>query len=106
MQKDKTAKQIYWEGHLATQEASGQSQKAYRKEQGLNKHTWGYWKRKLKTSSKPLSKKQSSFVEVTVSGKEAIYEVIVSEGSVIRLSGDFDLVKVKGLIEIVEVKSC
>ena len=52
--------QQYWSSHITAQESSGQSQKVYCKKHGLNIHSLGYWRKRIKDSRKSVTKKKRS----------------------------------------------
>ena len=45
-----TSKQALWKGHIQAQAKSGLTIKEYCRRHGLSRHTFGYWKKKLKCS--------------------------------------------------------
>ena len=71
---DSTAKQIYWQKHLANCASSGMSQKAYCAQEALKPSTFSYWRRQLRSveasSSKliPVTMPALSTVRLTVCG--------------------------------------
>jgi len=109
MPKDKG--QQYWSDHIKAQEASGHTQKVYCKKHGLNIHSLGYWRKRIKDSRKPIAKKKPKFTAVALTKLDhlasAQYDIVLSPSeSVIKLSGDFDLNKFKSILEILETRSC
>ena len=69
-----------------------------------------YWKRKLDKTPKPSPKKKSIFKAVAITGLSRqlsnVYEIELANQRVLKVSSDFDPVKVKSLIEMLESKAC
>ena len=120
-----TERARYWQQHLDLWERSGLSQAAYCRRHGIKAVTFGWWKRKLgaaaasshereRSGKRSFSRKRASsqtgangrpdakFVEVEMTGPgTAAYEIVLSDGLVLRLPADFDPDKVSQLVAAV-----
>jgi len=73
----------FWQAQLADWSASGKSQAAYCQEMNLNRHQFGYWKRKLLGKSN-ARQKQSRFVAVKQDHTESGLSLTLPNGLIIR----------------------
>jgi hypothetical protein len=112
----------FWQEHLKAWSESGQTQAEYCRQHQISAAAFGWWKRQLQ--GKPKSPMRSSdtkqsqhrrtpveFVEMqcgpdlNTSDNPAIYEVLLSQGRVIRIDHRFDPKVLQRLIATVE-SSC
>lgn len=110
----------WWHGILQECERSGLSQRAFCRQRKINAGTLAWWKRQLRRGDvvrpgstqrgadgrarRRSSAARGGFVEVRLGdgAKAGGYEVVVSDGRVIRVPGDFDAQSLSRLIAAVE----
>lgn len=103
----------HWEGLISECSASGETQAAFCRARGLNAGTFAWWKRRLRREGgiavgatvgpgrRPG--RGGRFVEVRVAGASAaVYEIVLSRGRSVRVSGGFDALELSRLIAAVE----
>ena len=114
----------YWQGLVAAWEQSGLTQAEFCRRRGVKVGSFAWWKRKLGgtngRTSRPARRraasdgndKRASFIEVGLSRRvlaagsghalsSAGYEIVLPDGVVVRLPGDFDPEQVTGLLRAV-----
>jgi hypothetical protein len=109
MSQSNSNTRAHWVAHIAAQETSGQSQKVYCTAHDLNIHSLSYWRKILK-DEKPASGSKVRFKSVKLTNDDtsqsAEYKVLLPSQASLILSGDFDLNKAHGLIEILATRQC
>ena len=98
MSKDIESKREFWQEHFRRQQASGLSQRAYCRSEGLSISQFSYWHRKTQTVG---SSQSNRFVEVPVKLTAASHgsvEIIVDGRYTIRVGAE---VSEQRLVEVV-----
>lgn len=111
-----TERAKHWQALLREQERSGLTQAAFCRERKVSSGTFAWWKRRLRAEvgaesagSGARARRGTSrtdpfrFMEVAVVGTAAQrYEIVLPDGRVVRVPGDFDPAQVTRLIQAVE----
>lgn len=119
--KSLTVRGRFWARHLQRWNQSGLSQAQYCRQQQLSVPAFGWWKRRLTSSTKggppavsrsKTGGKDGGFVELAVAGKdtgptveEVVYEIALADHRQLRLGRHFELERVRQLLDLLE-KSC
>lgn len=99
MDTPKNALQVQMYTHYRNWEASGESQIAYCKSQGLSVAKFNYWVRKLRLGGQSRSENTSGFIALEVaSGNTPILEIMHSGGHRISFYRNVDAGFIKELL--------
>jgi len=111
-QRARTERGRFWERHLQQWRQSGLSQAQYCRRHHLSAPAFGWWKGRLSATDRPAPPaggKKSSFVELTLDGREApapagavVYEIVLSRQRSLRLGGSFEPERVRQLLQLLE----
>ena len=118
VQGARTARGRFWQRHLQQWRQSGLSQAQYCRRHHLSAPAFGWWKGRLSIAGTPDKRaanecktagKKSSFVELTLGGREApapadavVYEIVLSRQRCLRLGCGFEPERVRQLLEVLE----
>ena len=107
--KPLTKRGRFWAKHLLQWQQSGLSQVEYCRQKRLSAPALGWWKRQLPRQAwsgiqgTELESPRRAFVELPVrQDRDATYEISLSRGRRLRLGPQFDLDRVRQLVELLE----
>jgi hypothetical protein len=107
--KPLTKRGRFWAQHLRQWQQSGLTQVEYCRQKHLSAPALGWWKRQLPlqvwsvVQSADREAPRGAFVELPVrQDQDATYEISLSRGRRLRLGPQFDLDRVRQLVELLE----
>ena len=98
------SKREYWRKHIAAQQHSGLSIRAYAQQHGLQEPAFYWWRRALRPAAE-ASVGAPAFVPVHIESKSGI-EIVVRHGLIVRVLTDADVAVAVRLIQALESASC
>ena len=87
-----------WRDHFKAWEKSGLSQPDFCREQGINQHSFTYWRSKLGTKKKGVG----TFVEVRPAAAAKGFELNLPGGITIKVPPGFDARELSRLLETIK----
>ena len=96
-----------WRRHLAGWQASGLSQAAYCRQQGLTQNDFSWWKRELARRDQSTVRVPAAFVPVRISPPHATaaafgFELSLRDGRVLRFDGCVDPAALGAVVRVLE----
>lgn len=89
----------FWQEHLAQWHASGMSQVAYCRQQGLRLAQFGYWKKRLLTARAPATAPAAAgFIAVQMASAGAPLTVVLNDHLRVEVQPGFDPVTLRAVI--------
>ena len=93
-------RRAFWQEHLAQWQASGMSQVAYCRQQGLRLAQFGYWKKRLLTARGPATAPTAAdFIAVQMASAGATLTIVLNDRLRVEVYPGFDPVTLRAVIQ-------
>jgi hypothetical protein len=89
-----------WRGRLESWDASGLSLRAFAMREGLNLHSLGRWKKRLRGVATPATAFASVVFNGSSSTQQGAFELVVRDGMSLRIPADFDETTLARLVSL------
>ena len=89
-----------WRGRLESWDASGLSLRAFAMREGLNPHSLGRWKKRLRGVATPAPAFASVVLNGSPSTQPEAFELVVRDGMALRIPADFDEATLTRLVSL------
>jgi hypothetical protein len=90
----------FWQEHFTQWRASGMSQVAYCRQQGLRLAQFGYWKKRLLTAQAPATMPAATgFIAVHMASAGATLTVVLNDPLRVEVQPGFDPVTLRAVIQ-------
>jgi hypothetical protein len=90
-------RRAFWQEHLTQWHASGLTQVAYCRQQGLNRDQFGYWKKRLLSAQSPDA--APGFIAVQMTSVGATLAVVLNERLRVEVRPGFDPATLRAIIQ-------
>ena len=104
MRESRETKLRKWGETIQEQAASGLSVAAYCRREGVNYHTFKWWRERVGSKERGSRALRKGFVEVLAeaSGSSVMYSVVLRNGREVQLRSGFRASELHALIEVLE----
>lgn len=89
----------FWQGHLVQWQASGLSQVAYCRQQGLKVAQFGYWKKRLLAGQPPDTASAAGFIPLQMASAGATLTIVLNNSLRVEVHPGFDPVTLRAVVQ-------
>src|SRR5512143_3870284 len=89
----------FWQGHLVQWQASGLSQVAYCRQQGLKVAQFGYWKKRMRSGQTLEMAPAAAFIALQMASARATLTVVLTISLLVEIHPGFDPVILRAVVQ-------